>query len=80
MTVFKLLKNTPLVGLLLLIIAYVLSPLFHYQLGPGGFNDQRFLLLLFGAVCLLSTVLIPSCPARGRSIRHANDRRNLPDL
>ncbi|MCP4233372.1 MAG: O-antigen ligase family protein [Aestuariibacter sp.] len=59
MTVFKLLKNTPLVGLLLLIIAYVLSPLFHYQLGPGGFNDQRFLLLLFGAVCLLSTVLIP---------------------
>ncbi len=57
MTIIKLLKNTPLAGLLLLIIAYVLSPLFHYQLGPGGFNDQRFLLILFGAVCLLSVIL-----------------------
>jgi hypothetical protein len=54
MTILKLLKTTPLVGLLLLIFAYILSPLFHYQLGPGGFNDQRFLLLFFGAACLLS--------------------------
>ena len=57
MTILKLLKTTPLVGLLLLIFAYILSPLFHYQLGPGGFNDQRFLLLLFGLACLLSIVL-----------------------
>lgn len=57
MEILKLLKTTPLTGLLLLILAYILSPLFHFQLGPGGFNDQRVLLLCFGAACLLSVFL-----------------------
>lgn len=56
MTLFNLLKTTPLVSLLLIIIAYLLSPLFSSQLDPGGFNDQRFLQLAFSAICLLTAI------------------------
>lgn len=51
------LKTAPLASLLILIIAYFLSPLFQYQLGPGGFNDQRFIQLLFGVICLLTVII-----------------------
>jgi hypothetical protein len=56
MTIFNLLKTTPLVSILLFVIAYLLSPFFTYQLDPGGFNDQRFLQLSFSLICLLTAI------------------------